>query len=206
MDENSGEDMTMAISACQRIQQATDTLILLVHHTGKDAARGLRGHSSLIGALDASIEVSGGLDGIPRQWEARKVKDDSTGEPHPFELRRVVLGTDADGDEITSCIVEPAEAAADAVRRVKLPHGGNQRLVWDALGDMFKAAGCFGKKDVPAECPPGRPAIKLDDAIEKTRGRLTCADDRKTERARLAVTGLITRGLLVLREGWIWCA
>lgn len=200
MDENSGQDMSLAVAACQRIQAALNCLVLIIHHSGKDAARGLRGHSSLIGALDASIEVTGGASGTPRQWEARKVKDDGAGDAHPFELRRVVLGLDADGDEISSCVVGQADAPADAVRKARIPQGGNQRLLWDGLGELLKASSNFGK----AGAPPIRPCVELDAAVDKLRTRLTCASDKQTSRTRDAITGLINRGLVTHREGWLW--
>ena len=200
MDENSGEDMTRAISACKRIQEKTDGLVVLIHHTGKDAGRGMRGHSSLIGAIDAAIEVSGGQDGSPRQWTARKVKDGEGGRIHPFALRRVVLGTDDDGDEISSCIVEATEATGDAVRRAKVPSGGNQKIVWDALGDLLKNSRQFGMADAPAT----RPCINLTDAIDQVRGRLPTDQKRQTERMREAITGLISKGLIKHSEGWLW--
>lgn len=201
MDENSGEGMTLAIAACQRIQQATDSLVLLVHHVGKDSTKGLRGHSSLIGALDASIEVSGGIDGAPRQWEARKVKDDATGEPYHFALRRVVLGIDEDGDEVTSCVIEQAEVAANSVRKARLPSGGNMKIAWDRMGELLKSpAVVFGK----ASAPPGRPCVDLEAATGDIAARLTCDPKRRRERAEQAITALVARGVLAHQEGWLW--
>ena len=39
------------------LQATLGGLVLAIHHSGKDAGRGLRGHSSLHAALDAVIEV-----------------------------------------------------------------------------------------------------------------------------------------------------
>jgi len=200
LDENSGEGMTSVIAACQRIQQATDTVLVLIHHCGKDVARGLRGHSSLIGALDASIEVSGGLDDAPRQWEARKVKDDSSGEAHLFDLRRVVLGVDADGDEITSCVVDLAEAAGDGIRKARIPGGGNMRIAWDRLGELLRTSGYSGKASAPA----GRPCVDLEVATADIAERLTCDKKRRRERAEQAITALVARQLLGHEGGWLW--
>ncbi len=157
LDENSGEDMTRAIAACQRIQAETGGLVVLIHHTGKDSSRGLRGHSSLIGALDAAIEVAGGKDGSPRKWSSSKVKDGESGKEYPFELRRVVLGIDEEGDEISSCVISPSESAGEIVSRVRVPAGGNQRIIWDGLGELLRAEGY--RSEAPKECPPGRPSI-----------------------------------------------
>jgi len=200
MDENSGEDMGRVIAVCKRIQEKTNGLVILLHHTGKDSARGMRGHSSLIGALDAAIEVVGGSDGAPRQWIARKVKDGESGKAFPFNLRRVVLGYDNDGDEISSCVIEPTDEACKAVRSARIPSGGNQRLVWDALGDLLKHSKHFGM----AGSPPTRPCLQLSAAIDQLRDRLPCDPKRRAERTREAITGLINRGLISLRDDWLW--
>ena len=200
MDENTSADMGEVIAALKALQAELGGLVLAVHHTGKDATKGLRGHSSLLGALDAAIEVTRTDD--RREWRTAKSKDGADGDAHPFRLEVVELETDEDGEPVTSCVVAPEERAADAVRRVKLPQGGNQKIVFDALRDLLREARRFGM----AGAPPTRPCIELEEAIEKTRDRLACTSDRKTERTRQAITGLVNSGALVLREGWIWLA
>ncbi len=204
MDENDSKSMGEAIGAAKAIQAELGGLVLLVHHTGKDATRGLRGHSSLHAALDAAIEVTRNDD--RRDWKIAKSKDGEDGEARPFRLDVVKIGEDEDGEPLTSCVVVPDENVGDAVRRVKLPSGGNQRIVWDGLQAMFKAAGERRPEGVPDELPTGRPVLPLEDAIAGVRSRLTVESDRQTERARQAITGLVTRGLLTCREGWIWLA
>lgn len=207
-DENSSAEMGEIIGAAKALQAELGGLVLLVHHSGKDAARGLRGHSSLLAALDASLEVT--RDGDRREWRIGKAKDGEDGKAHPFRLAVVELGTDDDGEEITSCVCLPDEAPGESIRRAKVPTGGNQRIVWDALGELLLEEGkrTGGRKpdDAPEEVPFGRPCIRLEDAIGKTMDRLTVEQKRKNERTRQAVTALVTRGLLVCREGWLWCA
>ncbi|MCK2086657.1 helicase RepA family protein, partial [Thauera aromatica] len=200
MDENTSADMGEVIAGLKALQAELGGLVLAVHHTGKDATKGLRGHSSLLGALDAAIEVTRTDD--RREWRTAKSKDGSDGDAHPFRLEVVELETDEDGEPVTSCVVAPEERTADALRRVKLPQGGNQRIVYDALRDLLREARRFGM----AGAPPTRPCIELEEAIEKARDRLACASDRKTERTRQAITGLVNSGALALREGWIWLA
>lgn len=207
-DENSSAEMGEIIQAAKALQAELGGLVLMVHHSGKDAARGLRGHSSLLAALDASLEVC--RDGDRRVWKVGKAKDGEDGKAHPFLLSVVELGTDDDGEEITSCVCLPDEAPADAVKRVKLPTGGNQKIVWDAVGELLlaEAKRTQGRKPegAPEEVPFARPCLPLEDVLHKVRDRLTVESDRKTERARQAITALVTRGLLVCREGWLWCA
>jgi putative DNA primase/helicase len=196
--------MGEVIGAAKVIQAELGGLVLLVHHTGKDATKGMRGHSSLHAALDAAIEVC--RDGDRREWKMHKSKDGEDGEAHPFRLDVVEVGTDDEGEPITSCVVVPEESTGDAVRRLLPPKSGNQRIIWDALGGLFRAAGCFAPEGAPKELPAGRPCISLDAAIDGTRSRLVCDAKRQTERTQAAITGLINRGLLELREGWLWCA
>lgn len=46
-DESSSQGMWYAVAGAKALQKAIGGLVILVHHTGKDAARGMRGHSSL---------------------------------------------------------------------------------------------------------------------------------------------------------------
>jgi len=195
-DENSSKDMGEILTAAKTLQALTGGLVALVHHTGKNAAAGLRGHSSLFAAMDAAVEVS--RDGDRREWKVAKSKDGQDGEAHPFKLQVETLGTDDHGDAVTSCVVLRDTQAQD-VRQVKLPQGGNQRLVLDALRPLFKT----GETGKP-EAPPLSPCIELEAAVIAGAARLTCATDRRATRTREAITGLVSRGVMGCNEGWIW--
>ena len=195
-DENSSRDMGEILEAAKTLQTLTRGLVLLVHHTGKNAAAGLRGHSSLFAAMDAAIEVS--RDGDRREWKVAKSKDGIDGEARPFKLKVETLGVEETGEAITSCVVLRDTAAQD-VRAVKLPQGGNQRVVLDALRPLFKD-GTTGKPGAP----PLRPCIELETAITAAASTLTCPTDKRTSRTREAITGLVARGVLGCNEGWLW--
>ena len=195
-DENSSKDMGEILEGAKRLQSLTGGLVVLVHHTGKDATKGLRGHSSLFAALDAAIEVS--RDGDRREWKVAKAKDGADGDAHPFRLQVETLGIDAYDDPITSCTVRVDNSVED-VKRAKVPQGGNQRLVYEGIRAMFKD-GISGKPGAP----PLRPCIELEAAVSAGAARLTCASDKKTSRARDAITGLVSRGVFGLNEGWLW--
>lgn len=199
-DENSSVDMGKLIAAAKRLQSLTGGLVLLVHHTGKDATKGLRGHSSLYAALDGAIEVI--RTDSRREWSVAKSKDDETGEAHAFNLEVVNVGIDDEGDEITSCVAIANYSMDKELRRALPPKSGNQKIIWEALQDAFKKSPKTGQ----ANAPEGRPCLRLDDAIDKTRDRLLCETKRQTERTRSAISGLVERGLLVHGEGWIWLA
>ena len=195
-DENSSKDMGEILEGAKRLQSLIGGLVVLVHHTGKNTAAGLRGHSSLFAALDAAVEVS--RDGDRREWKVAKSKDGADGDAHPFKLQIETLGIDDHDDPVTSCTVR-VDTSADEVKRVKLPQGGNQRLVYEGIRGLFKD-GISGKPGAP----PLRPCIELEAAVAAGAARLTCQTDRRATRTREAITGLVSRGVLGLNEGWLW--
>ncbi len=139
MDENSSVDMGHAIHAAKLIQQGLGGLVLLVHHSGKDAAKGMRGHSSLYAALDAAIEVK--RSGPDRVWSLAKAKDGEDGRSHAFILDVINLGSDEDGDPITSCVVRRVIGPSS----IGKPLTHSQRIGMDAF--MAAASANAGKGD-----------------------------------------------------------
>lgn len=122
-NENSPEDMGSAVGSLKLLRDAFKTCVLVVHHLGKDTSKGARGHSSLLGALDTEITVTGDTKGAikTRAVELTKIRDgDRTGPFGYFRLHVENLGLDEDGDEVTSCWVEPTveesrKAEADSI-------------------------------------------------------------------------------------------
>ncbi|MFM8859866.1 MAG: AAA family ATPase, partial [Methylocystis sp.] len=72
-DENDSKDMGRIIEAAKNLQELMGGLIILIHHSGKNSDRGLRGHSSLLAALDTAIEVV--KNDKQRSWKLTKSKD-----------------------------------------------------------------------------------------------------------------------------------
>ena len=176
-DENSSAHMGMIISNAQLLQRMTNGLVVLIHHTGKDASRGARGHSSLYAALDAALEVKRTQGGL--EWLSAKVKDGASGNATSFRLERVVLGQDEDGDEISSCV-----AVGDLFRKAPLtqPTGKNQKAVLDALLLKFGAG----------------TTVATDKALDIAKASLTDQTTNAAQRAKEALIGLVEIGRLVL--------
>lgn len=118
-DENSGQDMTRAVQAIDAIRSATGAHVCVVHHCGKDEARGARGHSSLRAAVDTEIEVSRPEGETISTVRVTKQRDMPAGDPLPFSLEVIELGTDRRGKPITSCIVHHEDTMM-ATNRAKL--------------------------------------------------------------------------------------
>jgi len=176
-DENSSAHMGTIIANAQLLQKMTNSLVVLIHHTGKDTSRGARGHSSLYAALDAALEVKRTQGGL--EWLSAKVKDGASGNATSFRLERVALGQDEDGDEISSCV-----ALGDLFRKPPLaqPNGKNQRAVLDALLLKFGAG----------------TTIATDEALDIAKASLTNQTSNTAQRAREALQGLLGTGRLVL--------
>lgn len=141
-NENSGEDVGKALAECRRIHRHTGAMVLLVHHSGKDASKGSRGWSGLKGACDVELEVSRSDD--DRAVSASKLKDGRDGIQIGFKLHTVVLGEDEDGDDITSCIVEYGDVSA-RMKAGKGPKGAVQKLAFNKAHDLIGLAADSGE-------------------------------------------------------------
>lgn len=199
LDENSSKDMSTILSACKRLAFLTQGLLVLVHHTGKDETRGLRGHSSLLAALDASIEVSRSID--QRAWSIRKSKDDNDEVWHGFKLIVEQVGFDDDGDGITSCAVEPVGVTRTVA--ATHPQGKVQRMLLAPIQALIGSSGKSGQPGVPDEDVL---SIPYDSAIQHAIELLPSdiASKHRATRAKDAIDGLIRRGLLNNTNGFIW--
>ncbi len=104
-NENSPEDMTAIVGNCDRIRDETGSHVCIVHHSGKDEARGARGHSSLRAATDTEIEIKRDPDLTFSSVRVAKQRDLEAAEPFGFTLQSVGLGTNRRGKDVTSCVV-----------------------------------------------------------------------------------------------------
>lgn len=118
-NENSGEDMGLVVQRFDRIRTETGAHFLLIHHSGKDAAKGARGHSSLRAAVDTEIEVQETPTG--RCAEVMKQRDLGTkGERIGFHLEPVHVGVTKWGKPASTCVVRSADAPAKEAKGKRL--------------------------------------------------------------------------------------
>lgn len=150
-NENAPDDMGRLVQQGAKIQQATGAHLMWVHHTGKDQARGARGHSSLHAATDTEIEIT--AHGTDHAAKIVKQRDGETGATFPFGLRVVELAINRRGKPITSCVVTPGEptTAQTTSSRPRLTETKQRAL--DILKDLIGTAGQDGHPSVPPGCP-----------------------------------------------------
>lgn len=196
-DENDSKAMGHIIAAAKILQELIGGLVLLIHHTGKDASKGMRGHSSLHAALDCAIEVK--RSGDNREWFVAKSKDGEDGASHPFKLDVVPLGFDSDGDESTSCVIV-ATQSAQAIGKKTMTLGSNQAIAMKAVEDALSKSVDCGKDGAPS----GRQCLNFDDALAIVTALMPVDAKYKKQRAKDALLGLVSKGLLGMKEDWLW--
>lgn len=136
-DENSAQDMGQFVTQVKKIQRDLGCFVLVLHHSGKDASRGARGHSTLLGAVDfeATIETGNSADGTTtRSFKVTKNRDGLSGHAIGFRLKRVALGQSTKGKEVTTCVAlatgsRSAQARAAAEGRKKAVAGRSAQQV-----------------------------------------------------------------------------
>lgn len=101
-NENDSRDMGAYINAVDALRTRLNAVAIMVHHTGHDTTRG-RGSTVYRAALDTEIMCDRGT------LTFTKTKDAEPPAPMEFKLIPVEIGTDEDGEPITSCIVEYGE-------------------------------------------------------------------------------------------------
>jgi len=140
-NENAPEDMGALVKNMDRIREETGACVLFVHHSGKDVAKGARGHSLLRAAVDTEIEVVAG-DGDDKTATVVKQRELSKGDTFGFTLEVVTLGTNRHGEEVTTCIVKYVENAAPIARKPR-KQSPNEALGLRALDHALDKAGAY---------------------------------------------------------------
>ncbi|MEB5973498.1 helicase RepA family protein [Pantoea dispersa] len=135
-DENDARDMGAFIEGCDDIKRKTGATVLVVHHSGKDEARGARGSSAFRAALDAEFQVKREDENIALILSCTKMKDAEEPKRRAYDLQPVRLFTDEEGEEIHSLAVQDVAREADE-REPELagvPNiTGNHMALWQAI-------------------------------------------------------------------------
>lgn len=140
--EENGAGMIQLIANAQTLSNSFCCFVLLVHHAGLTDTERLRGHSSLGCAIDALVYFERKEGTLSAVMKVQKLKDeDDTGLSFDIKLARVVIGKDADGDEMSTLIVETIrkEMAEPAKATQQVPRG--QRLLMSVITDAINEAG-----------------------------------------------------------------
>ncbi len=170
-NENSPDDMGALVKHLDAIRVATKAHVMVIHHSGKDAAKGARGHSLLRAATDTEIEIANGVA------RATKQRDMEMGKPIGFDLAVVTLGKSSEGEDVTSCVCIPNEntSAAEDFANMKAPLAGDDANIMALL----KKAGGQARTDAIRVRFVTDRAKRVKDAKRKTHGDMFGRSVRK---------------------------
>jgi hypothetical protein len=101
--ESKDTDMAAYIAAATAIRDAFKCVVIIVHHCGYDDSR-MRGHSGLPAAIDASLAVMREDDVATMTVEYMKDGPEGTG--IKVRSKKIVVGQDANGKDLTSLALE----------------------------------------------------------------------------------------------------
>lgn len=191
-DDSKPVDMRRFVDACKGIRDALECTVLILMHPGHENSERERGGSNFKAAMDARYRVR--AQGENQQvLECLKMKNGPLPDPMVFERRVVELGTDEDGEPITSCVLHRLEDA-EVAGGPPTGRGGpskQSRAVVDALDAATKASGVearqvFGAEVIDAEhcLTPQCRVVAVEDWRREAYRRVL--DDHKPDARRKA--------------------
>ncbi len=111
-DENSPSDTGRTLRLIKETCRNNHTSSLIIHHHGKNAARGLRGASNFTNDVDYSLSLERQEDSMVTTLICRKMKDGDNFEEINMEACVVELGLERqDGKQATSLIIKQADSS-----------------------------------------------------------------------------------------------
>lgn len=197
-DENAAKDMGQFVQSVDAIRQATGAHVAVIHHSGKDAAKGARGSGALRAAVDTEIELT--KNGETIVAATRKQRDLPCGAEFAYRLVSVELGQDGDGEAVTSAIVERCETPPKATK----PLTGQALIAMQAFGD---ALAHHGETKGGGDFPQNRKCVSLDhwrgfcDLKEMSGG---LGESSKRTAFHKVKTTLQERGYIQIYDGFAW--
>jgi phage/plasmid primase-like uncharacterized protein len=128
-NENSGEDMGPVMARFEQVATSTGAALMIIHHNGKDAAKGARGWSGIRAHIDTEIEVTE-KEGTRSVTVTKQRELPSKGDTIYFKLEIIEMGTTKFGGAATTCVAIPDDEAL-SINPHKKPtkHDENVRTV-----------------------------------------------------------------------------
>jgi len=215
-NENSSEDMGGFITQAGKLQAFYDCALLVIHHSGKDVTKGLRGHSlPLLGAVDTELEINR-LDSVINTGDpsvkgsgtitVTKQKDGSDDIAIGFDVVAIDVSTSALGFEsVTSLAVQAnTEIVQNTKKNAKnnAGSGGNQRLEMDSLMKVIKNKASYREVDGTT-----RYGVTLEDWKGEFWSMKGCTDDDKAAFQKAwtrARERLVDAKKVVIGSGFVW--
>ena len=196
-NENSGEDMGPVMARFDQVATATGAALMIIHHNGKDAAKGARGWSGIRAHIDTEIEVIE-KQGIRMVNVTKQRELPSKGEAIYFKLEVVEMGISKFGGPATTCVAIPDDES-NATKPHKKPtkHDENVRTVERA----WWSSGAEERDGLPYL---SRSALR-DLLVKDGMAERTAKNKTEASRPEGIIAQLLNSGTLeTFEHGWIF--
>jgi putative DNA primase/helicase len=196
-NENSGEDMGPVMARFDQVATATGAALMIIHHNGKDAAKGARGWSGIRAHIDTEIEVIE-KEGIRMVNVTKQRELPSKGEAIYFKLEVVEMGISKFGGPATTCVAIPDDEA-NITKPHKKPtkHDENVRTVERA----WWSSGAEERDGLPYL---SRSALR-DLLVKDGMAERTAKNKTEASRPEGIIAQLLNAGTLeTFEHGWIF--
>jgi hypothetical protein len=130
-EEGKAKDVNMVLANLRRVEELTNVHISCIGHTGKDVGRGHRGSNANMGDTDLMVQIAG--DGTVKTATVIKISDGVEGPLTHYKIESAQLGTDEDGDAITTAIISDAAAEAEQEATARRGLSNTQRRAMELL-------------------------------------------------------------------------
>ncbi len=198
-NENAPDDMGALVNNTDYIREHAKCCVNYVHHSGKDAAKGARGHSILRAATDTEIEITN--DAGFRAARVTKQRDLECTGAWSFRLEPIELGKNQRGKPVTSCVVVAGVDTAGAVPSRQRLSGDKQRAL-EVLADLVARAGRSGDAGVPSGFLSVPDVWWRDAFYEKAKPGAEA--EAKKKAFQRAADGLVDAGYVGMSSSRVW--
>jgi KaiC/GvpD/RAD55 family RecA-like ATPase len=174
-DENAVKDMGIVMRNVERINEKTGCHVMLVHHLTKGGI--VRGSTSVYAGVDQVLLLDRDEATKLRTLTLDKQKDDVDGISLTFELEDVVLGTDEDGRQVTSCVCM-AVSEKDRIRREEELRGMRMSVALEVfVKAFFEAEKRYGMPIPPGlDVPPHTRSVAAWEDVKRVYGDMAPSD------------------------------
>ena len=206
-NENSPDDMGSFLREAAILASGSKAALLIVHHAGKDSAMGMRGHSSLLGAVDTELKITRNDSGC--LLTVSKQRDGEDGTQFAYRTVEVMLGVSAKGREIKSLAIEGA-AVEDVKGKPSIRYGDMETEIMRQVELLTTEPSALKTPDGVGWPGTPVPRCRKADVIDRASSNIIMPGDNrrvKTNGIHKAIDRLTQPGpkhSLGQNEGWLW--
>jgi len=171
LDENNSKEVKAALHRiATRVSRELGAFACIVHHSGKNEAKGMRGSNAFEGDVDVIFKIE------PGKITNQKMRDGPDGDVYPFKVTDVQLGTTKRGKPFGSLVVEHLDALP--VEKAPLPELAQS--VYDAAAELLR----------------GQPSVTVKELREELEDELPDDTSNANRAVKRALKAIAARNLL----------